>query len=214
MALYGELLEPTPKSERELLQFSTALRHNLAIRVRVRGDAAGTVALPEKLAARKDLPEHMLNEVRPWLRQARAWKADPFVASKATAPALVKKARRLLESGPVANNFLFDNERTVDFYRASNYLHTALTLAPTSSLRAEALYLLALSTSASPEPLLWDLDMLYLEACVRQHPHSTFAKRCFDSYQERIFFGYTGSGGVHVPDDELDKLGTLRRLAY
>ena len=97
--------------------------------------------------------------------------------------------------------------------RASAYLNLALGKQPTFSQRGEALYLLGVCAAGLKSPLLWDVDQLFFEACVRENAHRPVAARCFEQLSDRVYFGFTGSGGTHVPDDEMERLTELRALA-
>jgi len=39
------------------------------------------------------------------------------------------------------------------------------------------------------------------------------ARRCFQQLSDRLYLGFTGSGGTFIPDDELARLTELRALA-
>ena len=57
------------------------------------------------------------------------------------------------------------------------------------------------------------LHELYYEACVRRAPHTTTSAECFRRFEESIYFGYSGSGGVSLPDDVRKNLAELRDLS-
>ena len=82
-----------------------------------------------------------------------------------------------------------------------------------SDERAEALYLLGMAYQVLEDPMLWDIDTIYYESCVREKPHSDLAKKCYRRYSDKIYFGYTGSGGTYIPESELKKLVEMRKLA-
>jgi hypothetical protein len=54
---------------------------------------------------------------------------------------------------------------------------------------------------------------LYYEACVRELPHSSLAKRCYERYEQSVYVGYTGSGGTNIPDELQVILSELKKLA-
>lgn len=213
-AAYQAILAAPPRSEREHLQYTQALRHLLGILVRVKGDAAATTALLDGLARRGDLPKPITHLVESWRRDAAAWRKDRFDPRKASSAALVKKARALVEQAGGRAAFLSDSSRDILYLRASNALHEALARDGRLQQRGEALYLLGLCSAAVQDPTLWELDRLYFEACVRENPHSALARRCFARLSDRVYFGYTGSAGTNIPDDELEHLGALRAIAW
>ena len=48
---------------------------------------------------------------------------------------------------------------------------------------------------------------------MRENPKTPLARQCFAQLSDRLYFGFTGSSGTHLPDDELARLATLRQLA-
>ncbi len=213
VAAYRALLAAQPKSERELLEYSRALRDALALEVRVKDDAKAAAALLDEVEKRKELPPFLLRSVGAWKRDVAAWQKEKFDASKATPEALFKKAQALLEKADGKRTLLADDSTDVVYLRASGYLNLALALNPKLAARGEALYLLGLCAAALKSPLLWDVDLLYFEACVRENPRTRLAQKCFQQLSERVYFGFTGSAGTNIPEDEAERLAALRKLA-
>ena len=211
---YGKLVEGAPTTERGLLEYSRALQDAMALLVRVKDDANGTVALLEKLSARTDLPPFLRGNLAAWKKDATAWKAEKFDAQKAKPEALFAKAQALMTKGNGGGGpFASDERRDVTWLRASGYLNLALGKDPRLKTRGEALYLLGVCAGALRSPLWWDVDLLFFEACVRENPTSKVAKRCFQQLSDRIYLGFTGSAGTFIPEDELARLTELRALA-
>ncbi len=213
LAAWNTALEAAPKSEAEAFDQTAAMRQYVAVLVRVRDDRKASVAALSKQLARTDLPVFSRRILEQWLRDAKVWQADDFVASTATAAALVAKAGALIASSGAAQSPISDETRFIPTLRATGYLHAALEKEPQAGSRVEALYLLGVATAATLDPLLWDLDSLYLEACIREKPHSGIARQCADRMYDRAWFGWTGSGGTRIPPDVAQRLGELRVLA-
>ncbi len=212
-ALWSQALTATAKSEAEWFEHAGALRQYLAVLVRVKDDRDATMRVLAKQSARKELPVFFKRMVDAWLVEATAWKADDFAASRAAPAALFARAKKLIDGTGAGKTVIWDDARFVSLLRASGYLHTALEKDPRALWRGEALYLLAIATSASMDPLLWDLDDLYLEACIREKPHSAIAAACSERMYDRAWFGWSGSGGTRIPPDVTRRLGELRQLA-
>jgi hypothetical protein len=118
-----------------------------------------------------------------------------------------------VEASGAAQSPLTDEGRFISLLRASGYLHSAMEKEPGAPFRAEALYLLGVASAATLDPALFELDNLYLEACVRESPHSAIARRCVDRFYDRTWFGWTGSGGTAIPPEVERRLDELRALA-
>ena len=211
---YTNLLDTVPSTERGLLEYSRALQDAMALQVRVKDDAAGTLALLDKLAARADLPPFLKGNITAWKKDVTAWKAEKFDAQKAKPEALFARAQTMMTKANTGGGpFSIDERRDVTWLRASGYLNLALARDPKLKSRGEALYLLGVCAGALRSPLWWDLDLLFFEACVRENPKTPVARRCFQQLSDRVYLGFTGSAGTFIPEDELARLTELRGLA-
>ena len=212
-AEWKQALEAPAKTEADAFDQAASMRQYVAVLVRVKDDRDAAVAAISKQLARPDLPVFSRRKLEQWQRDAKEWQADPFDAKAATASALLARARTLIDSSDAAKSAMSDENLFIATLRASGYLHLALEKEPQAIWRGEALYLLGVATAATLDPLLWELDSLYLETCIREKPHSEIARKCADRMYERAWFGWTGSGGTRIPPDVAQKLGELRLLA-
>lgn len=210
---YRALLDTKPANERALLEYARALQDTMALLVRVKDDAKATAELLDALGQREDLPPFLRGTITAWRADVTAWQKERFDALKATPDALVRRAQALVQKANGARGFLTDERHDVAYLRASGYLNLALGKNPKLKTRGEALSLLGVCAGALKSPLLWDVDLLFFEACVRENPKTKLAKRCFQQLSDRVYLGYTGSSGTHIPEDELERLTELRKLA-
>lgn len=210
---YGAIIAAPAKSERALLTQARAIRDLLTILVRVKDDPKAAEVFLEGLSTRGDVAPYLKHSISAWRRDVALWKKEHFDARKATAKELFGKAKALVQKANGPRTYLPDEANEVAYLRASAYLNLALNKAPTFPQRGEALFLLGLCAGALKSPLTWDVDLLFFEACVRENPKTALAKQCFTQLSDRLYFGYTGSSGTHLPDDELERLATLRALA-
>lgn len=210
---YRALLDSKPANERALLEYARALQDTMAILVRVKDDAKATAELLDALAKREDLPPFMRGTITAWRADVAAWQKERFDALKASPEALYRRAQELVQQANGARTFLADDRHDVAYLRASGYLNLALGKNPKLKARGEALSLLGVCAGALKSPLLWDVDLLFFEACVRENPKTKLARRCFQQLSDRVYLGYTGSSGTHIPEDELERLTALRTLA-
>lgn len=210
---YRGLLDTKPANERALLEYARALQDTMAILVRVKDDAKATGELLDALGKRSDLPPFMRGTIAAWRADVTAWQKERFDALRASPDALYRRAQELVQKANGTRTFLADERHDVAYLRASGYLNLALGKNPTLKTRGEALSLMGVCAGALKSPLLWDVDLLFFEACVRENPKTKLARRCFQQLSDRVYLGYTGSSGTHIPEDELDRLTELRTLA-
>ena len=77
----------------------------------------------------------------------------------------------------------------------------------------ELLYLTGISDDNMKDLSIWSLHDSYYETCIRQVPHSAWAKKCFNRLEESMNFGYTGSSGLNLPADVQQKLDELKKMS-
>lgn len=213
LALWRELLRAPATTEAHGFEQAQALRAALGVAVRAKDDPAVTVQLLEAQLERTDLPASVRRSLSPLLAEATAWKREAWPAAAQTPQALFDKGRALVDAANAVGSVLPREEHRISLLRATAYLTLALDQQPRAKWRGEALYLLGAATGAAADPALWDLDGVFLEACVREGPHTAIAAQCYDLLAERTFFGFTGSGGTRVPPEVAAKLDALKALA-
>ncbi len=209
---YRELLSVPPKNEWGVIQYSRALRHAINVAVRVKKDPDLSQEILDQVSKMKDLPEFVQDYVVQWKKEVAVWKSEKKEEEVKGAKAIAK-ARTLIETATSAQAFPADENSDISLLRATHYLHEALDEKPNSDDRAEALYLLGMAYQVLQDPMLWELDTIYYESCIREKPHSDLSKKCYRRYSDRLYLGYTGSGGTYIPESELKKLVELRKLA-
>lgn len=165
------------------------------------------------LSARKDFPLYLQKDMKAWSADFSAWAKDKKPWPK-TEAALVAAARKLLRADDL-NTFGVD-ERTfhVRRLRASALLHKALESPSPSPAKGEALLLLGQIYHGLGNHLFFQLDELYLQACIQDNPKTKLAQQCYLSLEEYVHDGYTGSGGTNIPEAEEVELIRYKRMAY
>ena len=213
LSLWRQALASPSESDAEWFEQTAALRQYIAVLVRVRDDKVTTGAVISEQAEREGVPPFLRHVLESWFAETRAWKADGFDSKTASPLALLKKASALISEADIENQIVADERHFISMLRATAYLYAALEQAPSAPWRGDALYLLGVASAATQDPLLWNLDALFLETCVREQPHTKVARRCVTRLSERTWLRWTGSGGTDIPPDELRNLAWLRSLA-
>lgn len=210
---FDKFISHTPTEEFGYIELGHAVREILSITIRVKQDAKATFYMLEKLSSRADLPEFFQRYVAEWKKDVTKWMKEKKRPKDMTATELMAKANSLIGQARERQLFPVDPAGDVNYLRATNYIHEALQKDPKGKFRGEALYLLGSCYDSLQDPLLWALDSLYFEACIREFPHTDTSKKCYRRYASKLYFGYTGSGGTFIPEDELKKLSELRKLS-
>lgn len=206
MKEYETVLETNPPSLPEILHFDPFLRY-LTIGIRVRGENQRIVRLLEKLSKKKQYASSIKKDMRLWVQSLKS--LDSQVFSKGSA---LDQAKVLLDAGKKLMEYPRDQAGAVYFLEASRRLKDYIQKDSVSPDHlAEAYLLTGKSEMVLGRPYLGPEAKHYFEIAITASPGSKTAKEAFDMYQENLIFGYTGSSGIHLPEDEKEKLEFLRK---
>lgn len=206
-------LAKAPENDVEAMDQARALRSALAVAVRNKDDPAAALALLKEVAGRLQLPQFVSQAIVRWAADVRRWQREKVGAQGLEPADALAHARRLLAESGALDSVAIDDRRYIAHLRAAGYLEQALARGGAAAWRSEALYLLGIATAAIAETPLWELDGLYLEACVREAPHTAQAKKCAQRLADRIKLAYATPKGLDIPGDVGARLGELRALA-
>jgi hypothetical protein len=189
-----------------------ALRKYLALSIRVNNDPAEARKLMQKLLKSDVKPIYLQDHIKAWEKSLAKWERELKSSKKKKAGGL-KEARRLVKQAQVVQEFPVDNSGDVYYLRATNLLHDYLAEEKKKTNAIEALYLLGSSYEVLANIGLWDMSDVYYEACIRQSPHTTMAERCFKRWEQNMYLGYSGSGGIFIPKTVRTRMSELKELA-
>lgn len=178
-----------------------ALDEALTVLVRAKNDATATALFLGELA-HASLAPPVQAKVAAARAEVRAWQADRFDARDASGVQVLAHAQALVKTGG-----------RVASLRALTSMSRFLELHPRAPERGAMLWALATAARQAPSTFLWELDWLYLEACVRENPNTPLGRQCFGQLEREVTLGYSGSSGTHLPVEETQRLDQLRALA-
>jgi hypothetical protein len=125
----------------------------------------------------------------------------------------VGQARALLRE--TEDTARFENTRAalVYYIAASSVPHRFVAERPRERREvAEAYYRLGIIDSRVGRTFWLSGTKFFLEAAIRLAPGAAFAEKAYELLEEFVVSGYTGSSGVHLPEDEKARLEALRGL--
>lgn len=225
----GEFFAATRQYDRALREFDTvisdeniasgrpiewthALKDALGIAVRVKQDPKLSRTIVEKLIKSPGAPFFMKEDATHWLESIDAWSKEPLRATTSE-EGLYEEAVRLLGQAHELQKFTVDHSADILYLRASAAIHNLLQIGPNGRHAGEAYLMAGLCYEVLSSFRIGEIQDIYYEACVRTNPHTPLAQACYHRYQESIYFGFTGSGGTYLPQDEKDKLKKLEEMA-
>lgn len=213
LAIYKELLSREPTNAATSTELAHAVRNALILAVRVKQDPKLAQEILDRVEARKDLSGFFRGQLGAWKKDVSEWKTERPLGAEVPAVSWLEKARRLVDRARKLQAYPADHAGDVSYLRAIASTHQALARKADDALRAEAFQILGAAHAVLEDPLLWNLDEYYLEACIKAAPHTPTARSCFDRWMQETTFGYTGSAGTNLPGEEGQKLEALRQLA-
>lgn len=204
LASYEEVFAATSVSPGTLLG---PLIDYLTVCVRVEHDLERPRVTLQKFAQRPGIWKQLREDLDAWTAAlGRYTRTDLESDDLETARALVERAR-------TATRYPGDHRALVDFLVASAQLHhyVAEHREPSASL-AEAYYLLGTAELAIGRDFWISKTSIFLETSIRVDPSSSWADQAYALLEQETLAGYTGSGGLRLPDDERQHLEELRSL--
>jgi hypothetical protein len=184
-----------------------AFEDYLKIAIRVRGDFERAMATLQTFRQRSDLPQYLTEYMVNWVEALHELR---FRQDQGEA---VSRARALIQEAQLRNRFPVDRLGLVHFVVASSLLQRFIDADPVNQAQlAEAYYLLGVAESHISRSLWVSETEFFLETAIRLSPRSPYARKAYAFLEEYVLTGYTGSAGLHLPEDVRTHLEELRRL--
>jgi hypothetical protein len=199
-------------AEKQQIDWQKAAYYGIATAVRVKQDPDRALKFVNLVIDSPSSPQFLKKDALQWQKSLLEWKKEPTQTFDTEAE-LMAEAKRLIESAKALQRYPLDRDADIFYLRATATLHNFLTSHSDSSNAGEALLLLGHCYEILQDLDLWSLHELYYEACVYKFPHSPIAQTCFNRYEQSIFVGYSGSGGMSLPAQVKLHLENLRKLA-
>jgi hypothetical protein len=179
----------------------------LIINVRFRSDVKETQKFLQIIGKNQNLPYFIKRQLPFWEQSVKDWAKNPT-------PSLnLKAAQQMVSRADAAQRSSRSEGGTIDYLRAGSLLHRFLATSKASSEKSEALYQLGMIYENIGEIGAWSMNEDYYELCVRTLPHSEVARKCFARFEESTVSGFSGTGGIYIPEDIQKKMTELRAIA-
>ncbi len=193
------------------LRAEQALRKLLAISIRVNRDIPETILILNRLKTKQGFTKAIQNSFPLWIKHLKAWKSPKNFKNDCKEPLktgdnFIAKAENLKSSKSYYG-------ADVLYLGATTCLHDFLKTDSPNKKKAQALYDLGKSYGFLSDISFWNLSETYYEACIKTLPHSPLAKKCYKNWEDAIMVGYSGSGGVFIPNSVAEKKSQLKALS-
>ena len=206
------------RSELKPLEWEQAARQALALEVRVHRDPQGAIQIVDKILQSQRAPTTFKAEATEWKQALQNWLSESTDRRtrflKMTPKRELETAEELIQQAQKRQRYPMDRAGDMEYLRASDLLHTALSmnlLKPKEE--AQALYLAGISSEALRDLSFWTMHETLYELCIDRAPGTTLANKCFDRLESSIKSSYSGSSGINIPGEVQEHLMELKTKA-
>jgi hypothetical protein len=168
------------------------------------------ISLLSKYENDPKISKMLRDDVKEWLKQLKVWKDSKMVYSLNKESDLRAFINKYLSPLGEENQTVEDGSQDVTMLVASGFLTKFLGQRPKSDLVPEILYWLSIADRNLDFNFFFSLSDVYLKECITRYPKSSFAPKCYKEYEQNVIFGYSGSGGTNVPEEEKKELKRLK----
>ena len=196
----------TPQSQEEI---STALKRLLSIHTKMNIDLKSAIEFVEKYKKKSNLPKVAHDNLLMWEKSLQKWKSFNLKGNYKLVDKFIKTNLKPLDE---KKDEVLEGKHDVTLLISSGFLARHLNERPDSKLTPEILYWLAVAEKRLGTSYLFSLGDLYLKECIQRYPKTAYAKKCYQEYEDNTVFGYSGSAGTDIPEDEKQELKRLKGL--
>ena len=212
LASFESVIKSAKFSRERIVEWERAARYAVAISVRVKKDPKKAIGFVDEVLSSKAIPQFFKDDAEIWKKSLTTWDKE-IAETPSSEEGLFAEGQKLMAAALASQTYPADRSGEVIYLRATQVLHDLMKKYPNGSRVPESLYMLGLAYRALQDLNLWSLSDLYFEACIRKAPRTPVASQCFKQYEESMFIGYSGSGGVSIPSDVRKKIMELDGLA-
>lgn len=209
---FSNVIDEKLKEKNDFFILDKAVRQSLAITVKYLKDPKKSLDVIDKLKNSQATPFYLKQNALGWEHAIKEWmKEKP--SKDNSAKAILKRCQQweqLAQQDPMGN---LEQTGQIYYLRALSDLHLILATNLSNDDLGQALYLTGVGYEAMRDFSMWNLHEDYYESCIRKVPHSTWSEKCYKRYEESVYFGFTGSSGIRIPEDVAKRLSDLKSLA-
>jgi hypothetical protein len=213
MTQYGELIAGYPLNKAEIDDLETAIYRQIFYYVRVARNLPGLSVALQRDGENQQLPVQLQKQIKGFMVALNDMLGENYPQFTDAQGDDVRNYAEAVLTTATGDDFSLDSPQNVlAALKMSSVLYEYLNANPTTPLKPDVLYWLALGERRYHYQSIYSLPDLYLKQCVLEYPKNPVAKACFAEYEDSIAVAFTGSGGTHLPDDISQELEMMRKL--
>lgn len=186
----------------------SSIRNALLIAVRYKRDPALALSLVQATIDNPTTPQYLKDDAESWKKSIAAWKIEGDRKASSEA-GLHAEALRLIARAHSKQSYPMDHSQDIEYLRASTVLYDLIQLAPNGRFASETFMSLGMCQELLSPRRMETLHNVYYEACIEKAPHTDTARACYKRYEQSMYLGFTGSSGMHLPEEIQHKLSDL-----
>jgi hypothetical protein len=186
-----------------------AIREGASILIRTLQTPERALLWLRPIAESISTPDSWKQDLKTWMRDLNAWKRERVPPFDGSSPKSVDLARKWIEGAEKNRKYLYDHSTDIRLHRAERVLESYLEKNPDGKRAPEAIFLLGRAMETTALPAVEFLPESLYSSCIKRSGPSPQAVRCYEKLERLVTAGFTGSGGVHLPEEVKE---TLRKL--
>lgn len=208
---YNLVIANYTKKTGNQIELENALRKKLYIFVRAKQKSAQAADSFQNDLRNKQWQPALKNQVQGWIDALKKVSLRPNTDTIVSAEDLESFASQAIPPLLTARN-QFKPESFVMFLYASGLILHFINNHKASEVTPGLLYWLAICDNHLTHGIFFSLTDEYLKECIVRFPTSPAAKKCYAELESTTLDVYTGSGGIHLPEDVKEELKKYKSL--
>lgn len=210
---YRKGVQDQSYADRDIFGWERAVRSGLAIAIRYKENPTEAKTFIQSILKNKSAPQSLKDSAKDWLTSVEQWAKEPKL--KSTADSRLIRAESLIKGAEKRSGDSIRRSEDITYLRASADLHQWLSEGSKDpAQRSKALLYAGIAAEATRELNFWTLHERYYELCIQASPKTPTAQSCYGKLSDSVLLGYTGSSGLHLPEEEKVRLDRLKALAF
>jgi hypothetical protein len=210
---FNGLIKLPKEKVRTQLRFSAIVSMG-RIYLKEKQDPAGAIEWFQKIEKTEALTAAERDIIDGWIAGCHDWiKLGKFPKDVTSDKDLFELGSKYYQAGLAKQKNTMDPAAAADFSIASAYLVPLIVHFDKSPSISDALFMMGDIRRRSWADTEYWSESFYLTEVIRRNPGTKLAQKAYQSLNEDVEFGYSGSSGSHVPNSWTVLLGELKKVS-
>ena len=194
---------------------SEAIKRQLSLYVMSLGQPEEAYKYLKTLEGDKKLDYFTKSDLKDWVKSLHEWnQKQKILEDKITGENIENYVERVLDTIEDVETLVSEEKDRVIYLGLQRKLNDFLNSNPSPSTVPVALYWLSLIERKLNYNLFFSFGDLLLKECIISYTRHPYAKKCYQEYKNQMIFSFSGSGGLHLPDEVKMELDLYKKKIY